>query len=141
MSTIEIIAGCGLAAVPALGSLMTLIQIAPIKVNPWSALGRMINHDLLNRVNAIEAKLDGHIDKDDKRMADMYRSKILSFNNEILRDIGHTKEEFIEVLTDIDVYEKYCADHTDYKNNRVVHAIGNIQRVYDERLEKHDFLQ
>ena len=28
----------------------------------------------------------------------------------------------------------------DYANGRAVHAINNIGRVYDERLEKHDFL-
>ena len=31
-------------------------------------------------------------------------------------------------------------DHEDYRNNRAVHAIANISRVYDERLQKHDFL-
>ena len=30
--------------------------------------------------------------------------------------------------------------HKDYENNRAVHAIANINRVYDERLAKHDFL-
>jgi hypothetical protein len=44
------------------------------------------------------------------------------------------------VLADIDFYERYCRDHEDYRNNRAVHAIANISRVYDERLQKHDFL-
>ena len=79
--------------------------------------------------------------RSDERMADTHRTKILRFNNELLRDIDHTKEEFIEALADIDEYESYCKGHPAYKNNRAVHAIGNIKRVYDERMEKHDFLQ
>ena len=55
-------------------------------------------------------------------------------------NIPHTKEEFIDVLADIDYYESYCRDHPDYKNNRAVFAIANIGKSYTERLEKHDFL-
>ena len=86
-------------------------------------------------------KLEAHIDMDDERMADVHRTRILHFNNELLREIDHTKEEFIEALADIDEYEQYCKDHPKYKNNRAVHAVANIKRVYDDRLEKHDFLQ
>ena len=49
-------------------------------------------------------------------------------------------EEFIEVLTEIDRYQQFCREHPDYPNSRATHAIANIGRVYDERLQKHDFL-
>lgn len=138
--------GLGIAA------LLSLIQIVPIEVNPWTALakalGRAINADVMTELAEMKKvqkqtreKLEEHIDLDDERMADTHRTKILRFNNELLRDIDHTKEEFIEALADIDEYENYCNEHPAYKNNRAVHAIGNIKRVYDERLEKHDFLQ
>lgn len=52
-----------------------------------------------------------------------------------------SKEEFIEVLTEIDAYERYCEEHPDYPNNRAVLAIENIRSNYKERLQKHDFLQ
>lgn len=84
--------------------------------------------------------LANHIRMDGERNADEHRARILRFNNELLRDIPHTKEEFIDVLAEIDFYERYCEDHKDYKNNRAVHAIANISRVYDERLQKHDFM-
>lgn len=132
--------------------LLTLIQIAPIQINPWSrlakAIGKAINADVLKEIESVkdaqkqaQEKLDAHIKKDDNRNADRRRTRILHFNNEVLRCIPHTKEEFIEILTDIDEYEHYCEAHPDYKNSRAVHAIKNINRVYDERLEKHDFLQ
>jgi hypothetical protein len=119
--------------------LMTLIQVAPVKINPWSWLAKAIGKAM--GIEAIEKKLDAHIDMDDRRTADGHRARILHFNNELLRNIGHTKEEFIEALTEIDAYEKYCDKHPEYPNNRAVLAIENIREVYKERLKKHDFLR
>ena len=125
--------------------LLTLIQLAPIQINPWSAIarwvGRAVNGEVLGKLGKLEKRLDEHIATDDRRDADSHRVKILQFNNELLRSIDHTKEEFIEVLAEIDAYERFCDDHPDYPNNRAVLAIENIQENYKERLKKHDFLQ
>ena len=135
--------------VAALGG-MTLVQITPIKINPWSwlghVIGRVINGDVLKELQTVKAnqqkaqeKLENHIALDDERNADDHRTLILQFNRELLRDVPHTLEDFIEILTVIDKYNKYCDDHKDYPNSRAVHAIANIERVYDDRLQKHDF--
>ena len=125
--------------------LLTLIQLAPIQINPWSAIarwvGRAVNGEVLGKLGKLEKRLDEHIATDDRRDADSHRVKILQFNNELLRSIDHTKEEFIEVLAEIDAYERFCDDHPDYPNNRAVLAIENIQENYKERLKKHDFLR
>ncbi len=124
--------------------LFSLVEIAPVKLNPWSALakalGRAVNADLLKELSATKAALEEHIRLDDERNADSHRAKILAFNTELLRGIDHTREDFIEVLAEIDQYESYCRAHPDYKNNRARHAVANIGRVYDDRLAKHDFL-
>lgn len=131
--------------------LLTLIQISPIKINPWSALARLlgkaINADVLQEIDDVKEgqketrkALDDHIRIDDERNADTHRQRILAFNNELLRDIPHTQEDFFEVLAEIDFYENYCKEHPEYKNNRALHAIAHIGRVYDDRLQKHDFL-
>lgn len=147
MSMNEIImSGVGVAVV-----LLSLVEIAPIKINPWSALarilGRAFNAEVIKTMNEIREaqketskKLENHIKADDRREADKCRARILKFNNELLRGIPHTKEDFIEALKDIDDYERYCDEHKDYENGRAVHAIANIDRVYDERLKKNDFL-
>lgn len=123
---------------------LTLVEIAPIKINPWSAIakaiGRALNAEVLAELKQTQKKLDEHIRVDDQRDADSHRQRILQFNNELLRDIPHTREDFIEILSVIDQYEAYCKEHPDYKNSRCVHAIANIGRVYDDRLKKHDFL-
>lgn len=131
--------------------LMTLVQVAPIKVNPWSAImrviGKALNKEVMDELKAIkEAQtvtretLDDHIRVDDERNADLHRVYILRFNRELLREnIPHTREDFVEVLSEIDFYERYCKEHQDYKNNRAVLAIQNIKHTYSEKLEKHDF--
>lgn len=138
--------------------LPTLIQLSPLKISPWTLLWkalkwtwrgfcRSLNADVLEQLSQVaqeqkevQEKLEKHIKLDDEREADKVRASILHFNNELLRDIPHTKEEFVEVLAKIDWYNAFCEGHKDYKNRRAVLAIANIERTYDDRLQKHDFL-
>lgn len=140
MSVQEIIAGSGGALVV----LLTLIQIAPIKVNPWSSIGRtlgkVLNGDVIEKLDKVERRLDEHIRIDDERNADLHRARILQFNTELLRNSRHTEEDFNEILYNIDCYERYCVDHPQYQNNRAVHAIKHIKNVYDDCMEKEGFL-
>lgn len=131
--------------------LLSIVEISPIKINPWTRLakwlGRAINADVIKELETVKTnqtetrnRLEEHINTNEKQEADNCRARILRFNNELIRGIPHTKEEFVEALKDIDDYKRYCREHKDYENERAVHAIANIGRVYDERLEKHDFL-
>ena len=154
MTAYEILFGSSGAAL----LLIKLVKLAPIKINPWSKLaeniGKAFNKPALDKITAVEQqlrktneklaetneKLDGHMANDELQKAEDARAAALRFNNELLRNIPHTREEFFEVLQKIDIYEDYCDRHKDYENNRAVYAIANINRVYDERLAKHDFL-
>ncbi len=133
--------------------LLTLIQITPLKINPWSAIGRGIgralNGDVLRELQEVKAQqrrtqedLEKHVMVDDERNADLHRARILQFNRELLRESepSHTEEDFNEILYNISCYERYCESHPDYQNNRAVHAIKNIERVYDQLMESHGFL-
>ena len=123
--------------------MMTLVQIAPLKINPWSAIGRVIgnaiNGDVLKKLDKMEeaqaetkAKLDEHIRVDDERNADAHRVQILKFNRELLQGLPHTQEDFAEALHEIDFYEHYCRTHEEYENNMAVLAIKNIKQAYME---------
>lgn len=140
MNIKEILADGGISLL----ALMTIVQITPVKINPWSwlatAIGRAVNAEVTKELTEIKTKLDNHVTMDDRRNADGHRTRILNFNNELLRSIAHTKEEFIEVLAEIDAYEDYCKTHPEYPNNRAVLAIENIRSNYKVRLQKHDFL-
>lgn len=126
------------------GVLLGLIQVSPIPVKPWSAiakaLGRAINGEVLQQVSETKTKLEEHIEADGKHTADQHRTRILRFNTECLRHQRHTREDFIDILAEIDEYERYCQAHPEYKNQRCVHAVKNIGRVYDTLLETGDFL-
>lgn len=126
--------------------LLTLFQIAPIKINPWTSIlrwiGRGINAPTLEQITEVRKQqektqkaLEAHIQTDDERAADAKREQILRFNTELLRKQRHTREDFIEILAVIDRYERYCDAHPSYQNNRATHAIANIARVYDDCLE------
>ena len=130
--------------------LLSLIEVSPIKINPWSAIihfvGRRLNADVMARLDTMQQcqtetreRLDEHIAKDDAQTASLWRTQILRFNDELIDDKHHTREHFIEILAIIDAYEDYCRSHPDYKNNRCICAVANIKRVYNERLQKHDF--
>lgn len=136
---------------PVLVALLSLVEVSPIKINPWSGLakwlGRAINGEVLSTMQTIQTAqkaqadaLAAHIKADDERNADTLRMRVLHFNNELLRGDRHTREDFIEILAVIDAYERYCKNHPNYRNNRAGHAIANIGRVYDERLKLRDFL-
>lgn len=130
--------GLGLAAV------LTLVQLSPIKLDPWTAiakaLGKAFNGEVLKEISETKTKLETHIQVDDERAADQHRVRILTFNTELLRGQRHTREDFIDILCEVDAYESYCKAHPEYKNSRCKHAVANIGRVYDELLCTGDFL-
>lgn len=137
--------GVGVVAV------LSLLEIAPIKVNPWSAiargLGRAFNAEVLADLKVVQkaqqdtrSALDKHQAADDEYKAECHRAALLAFNTSLLRGELHTQEDFFDAFRHIDQYEGYCRNHPGYKNNRASHAIANIGRVYDERLKARDFL-
>ena len=138
--------------------LTALIQISPIKINPWSWIWKMLKNMWAGFCKSLTAPvlaelavvkeenrktqraLETHIKLADQREADGLRAEILRFNNEVMRGIQHTEEEFVEILAKKDKYEAYCRENEDYVNSRAVHAIANIERVYDDCLVENNFL-
>ena len=69
------------------------------------------------------------------------RRRILRFNDELLRDIDHSKEYFDDILEDIKTYENYCHTHPSFENGKTVMADKNIKRCYELCMEKQSFLK
>lgn len=124
---------------------VTLIQIAPIKINPWSWLANIVHKLLLGE---IDKKLDSISDKVDKleRQAEekdavQARTHILRFADELYNNVEHSKEYFDDIITmDIDNYEKYCDEHSKFKNGKTVASIQLIKDTYARLLAEHKFL-
>lgn len=124
--------------------LMTLIQITPIKLNPWSWLGRMIgraiNGEVLDKVNTLADDVRELKEEDAEQWASLSRSHILRFGDELLHGVPHSKEHFDQILLDISKYETYCDDHPNYKNNIAHATINQIKNTYQKCLEENKFL-
>lgn len=124
--------------------ILSAIQIAPVKWNPWTKilgwLGKQINQDLSAKIDGIESKLDSHIEKYTVQRADDIRNTILVFANECSRGIVHSKEQFRFIVSKCDAYEQYVEDNH-LKNGVITEATRLIKYTYQSRLKHDDFLK
>lgn len=120
--------------------LMTMIQIAPVKLNPWSWFGNQINKDLLAEIKTMKSEIDTIRDENREVHAKDCRVRILRFADEIYLEQPHSQEHFKQILGDITHYERYCESHPEFENQIAVAAIEQITESYNKRLRKHDFL-
>jgi hypothetical protein len=143
--TLETIRQLALSGGGSLLIIMTIIQIAPIKFNPWSwfgrCIGRAINGEVLTEVKELKDDLNDHKQKSEERHATLCRTHILRFGDEILHGVLHSKEHYDSVLIDIDNYENYCAKHPGYKNGVAEAAIEHIKQSYQNHLSNNSFLK
>jgi hypothetical protein len=123
---------------------VTLVQIAPIKINPWSWVGRTLRRviigDIDEKLREISKKVDKIEDTINDRDAILSRTHILRFNDELYNGVKHSKEYFDQQLEDCDRYDQYCDDHPEFKNSRTIMAKQNIKETYDRLLKEHKFL-
>lgn len=119
---------------------MSLVEISPIKINPWSWIGKVLNKDILHKLEKVEKDVAEVKREVGESSAVTSRYRILRFDDEILHDVKHSKEHFDQILLDIDVYEKFCEEHPDFKNNLAVMAIKHIKEIYQKCSRENSFL-
>lgn len=136
--------------------ILSLVEISPIKINPWSALIKWLARlsgisdlkteivQLRDRMDELDKKIDSmKISNDEKNQlkeALAARRRILRFNDELLQKVKHSKEMFDDVLSDISDYDRYCRTHPDFVNQRAVFAEQNVGNAYKKCMEENDFL-
>lgn len=150
MTVQQILEWCGQNIVIVLVGLSALIQITPIKINPWTALFRWIgdkaNEDLRNKVNGLNEKIDG-LSKDMNSLSDQrkedekdrIRWEVLYFANSCRNGRRHTKDEYLHIIELNDKYKKLLKETND-KNGVFEVEYEYIRQLYKERQEKNDFL-
>ena len=135
---------------------LSLVEISPIKVNPWSVLIKWIAKllgivelkteivQVRNRMDELEKKIDqmkiSEEEKSQLKEALSARRRILRFNDELLLKIKHSKEMFNDILKDITDYDNYCRTHPDFKNKKAVFVEENVARAYQDCMENNSFL-
>ena len=131
--------------------LLSFIKIPKIEINIWQLIGKALSNGLTGTISeeikslkediiGLSKRLDKHIDKAEEDGVLTSRQRILRFSDEVTMGILHSKEAYVEILSEIDKYEDYCMEHPHFPNNRCVLACSNIKNMYKERLEKNDFL-
>lgn len=131
----------GIALLLAVAS--TIIEISPIKLNPWSwiakKIGRAINGEVLEKVDKLEKDIEDMRKVEDERDAKSARIRVLRFGDEIIHDVRHSKEHFDDILNDISEYDRYCDEHPDFKNDRMKLTAQLIKDTYRKCMDEHDF--
>lgn len=129
-----------------LGALLgvTVIQVAPIKIDPWTWLlkwiGKTMNQEVMNELENVKKQVNMIEAKADEREAVSSRNRIVRFSDEILHGVKHSKEHFDQVLMDCTKYEKYCDEHKDFENNVAQESIKLIKSTYEKCLREKSFL-
>lgn len=121
---------------------LTIIQITPIKWNPWDSiltwLGKKLNagvkkevDELKESVKEVEKKLDDHITESKVKDLKDTRRDILDFCSSSMNGQRHTQEQYRFVIKKCDEYELYVETNK-IKNGEITSAIKEIRRRYDK---------
>lgn len=136
----DIFGGSGVALVV----ILSLIEISPIKLNPWKWLakhiGRAMTGELLDKMDGLVKDVKKLREECDEREARAARVRILRFGDEIYQGMKHSKEHFDQILEDISEYDAYCATHKEFKNEMTVLTVAEIKRTYQCCMSEHKFL-
>ena len=101
-------------------------------------------HDKLKSIQESIDKLSNRIDELDARENVKYaqdcRTRILRFDDELRNKISHSLEYFLEILRDVDYYEKFCEKHPDFKNTYAVDAVAHIKKVFRQCKDENSFI-
>ena len=114
--------------------LLSVVEISPIKINPWSFVGRVIGK--LIGIKTVSDKVDALEEKVDENYAVTIRVRILRFGDDLQDNRILSKDSWNQVMDDIRRYEIYTRDHPKFKNNITVATINFIKKEYARLLEE-----
>lgn len=146
-----------------------LVEITPIKLNPWSwfanKIGRAFNGEVMKEIGILKAEMGQEIgtlktemtdvntevkgikkdvsdirDEAKEREATGRRTRILEFGDGLLHGVNYSKEHFDQILLDVTAYETYCSEHPNYMNSIAEATIKHIKKVYQQCLDHDGFL-
>lgn len=130
MSTQDLLAAAGLVAAGLMAA-TRIFQIKKIEINPWKtivrAIGRALTAELSEKMEAAQKSqdqkweelkhyqeetrrlLDDHVRTDDERNADLLRSRILRFNNELVRASSTPKRTSTRFYASLTITERIAS--------------------------------
>lgn len=134
------------AGIVSLIAITGILEVSPIKVNPWSAIGKVINRPVLDKQVELERKIDlmdGKIedvkDRQEESEVKAARMRIQRFADELYSNVKHSKEHFDLILMDITQYNNYCNTHPGFVNEKTKVAQEIITDIYEKCLRDRSF--
>ena len=119
-------------------------QISPIKWNPISSfvkwIGKALTSSLDDKIDDIATSVDELRENVNINEKDRIRWEILDFANSCRNGRNHSHDEFKHI---VELHDKYKAllEETGDKNGVFDTEYKQIQALYEERLQKNDFLK
>ena len=119
-----------------IAGVVTLIEVTPIKINPWKKLfrwiGDVINGDIKKDLSELKRDFE-------ETKAQDKRWHILDFSNSCRNGRQHSKDEWQHVMSELKEYEEYV------KKKGIVNGVIEedskyLRELYHERNIKNDFL-
>lgn len=115
----------------------TLIEIVPIKVNPWKALFKWIGNCIIGDIKDDLAELKRDFEE---TKAQDKRWHILNFSNSCRNGKLHSKDEWRHLMSELREYEEYTEKK--HINNGVIEEDAKyLRELYHERNMKNDFFK
>lgn len=121
-------------------SLLCLVQISPIKINPWDTIlgwiGTKINAGVKKDLDEVSRQTS--IQKEEFRefWVDYQREAILRFSRECSQETPHSREEWNHILDIIKRYETFCKKH-DIANGVIEENSSYLRDLHKKLLQEH----
>lgn len=135
---------------------LSLIQITPIKINPWNWLIKGIRSVFgIKEINEKLGKVETQIEENQKEtnakigeledrvnegQAIQSRVRILRMGDELRLKVPKSRDSFDQVMDDITRYNAYCRAHPEFPNDKTVLTAKVIEEKYQECLKENSFL-
>jgi len=108
-----------------LAIILSLVEISPLKLNPWRWVQAFIK--MPTRLNELEALFE-------RDKAHRWRTQILHFADYVRRKEEFSKETWDDVIDSIDHYNLYCKEHEEFRNGKTTAATGFLNDYYAKAL-------
>lgn len=122
---------------------ITLFEIVPIKINPWSTLfrwiGKAINGELKEQLSDLSSDVSELKSDFEMKKAEDMRWEILEFANTCRIGNEHSKDEWRHVMNQVSEYEEYT-ERKGITNGVIEEDTRFLRELYHERNIRNDFL-
>lgn len=115
---------------------ITLIEVTPIKINPWkwlfSLIGNLLYGDMRKDIKELKRDFE-------ETKAQDKRWHILNFANNCRTGKLHSREEWNHVISELAEYEAYT-EKKNITNGVIEENAKYLRELYHERIKKNDFI-